>query len=63
MSQPYGPAEAKASVDEMVAKMGVEGATLDLLKAAHSCLRGYIPRDSGLLLEIREMLARRGVQT
>jgi hypothetical protein len=56
MTEPYDP---KPTVDALVAELGVDGAAWSLLRDAQSALRAHVPMDSGLLLELREMLSRR----
>jgi hypothetical protein len=55
------PEEETASkiVDALIAESGADGATLGLLQDAHRCLRSYVARDTGLMLEIGELLKRR----
>ena len=53
--KPYDPVPAVAGI---IAKRGFDGAAWDLLADAYRALREHIPGDSGLLLEIRELLDR-----
>lgn len=54
------PEQASASIDSLYDSCGsLDRCAWVMLKDAYRALRSYIPRDSGLMLEIEELMSRK----